>query len=199
MFDRFDYSKGRYVSYDYRPKGDRFTRGLSETPRVYVTRTNSTGHVFKRRLRTSEVEYLSVPALLKIIGPKLRDRAEKEGLYLGFEGDRLQVSFKEPGLQVRFTSTAQHKGRRLWFSCPHCGRRVGKLFVVKERFFGRIWGCQTCLGLSYPSRAAHKTPALDQAIVRGKVKVSLGAWHRAVEREDERLEKTMRRFGLFGR
>ena len=200
MYDRLDLSKGRYVRYDYQPKGDRFTRGLSPMPPVVttVTRTTSTGRSFRRRVRVNNTKHLTVAALLKMIGPQHHEEAEEKGLYFLYKEDGLEVRFKEPGVHVRFTSTAQHKGRRLWFLCPGpgCGRRVGKLRLVEGASFGHLWGCQKCLGLAYASQAAHKTPALDKAIIRGEVKVSFRAWCKASEREEERLMKSVRRYGL---
>ena len=38
-------------------------------------------------------------------------------------------------------------GRRPWFLCPYCGRRVGKLYGA-----GRLFLCRQCCGLVYESQ-----------------------------------------------
>ena len=69
-----------------------------------------------------------------------------------------KISLKSPGVPISFDVTEQHKGERVWFFCPHCDRRVGKLYRVWAlHHIFRQWGCQKCLGLSYPSQAGHKT------------------------------------------
>ncbi len=42
-------------------------------------------------------------------------------------------------------------GERVWFVCPHCGRRVAHLY-----FFGGEWLCRRSLRLVYPSQSEDK-------------------------------------------
>ena len=84
MYDRYDSSKGRYVSYDYQPKGDRFSRGLSERPRVWSTYNNgNTRHSSVQRVRTSQAQSLTV-AQVKALLPT-EDTAKLEQLTLYFQ------------------------------------------------------------------------------------------------------------------
>ncbi|TSC83562.1 MAG: Uncharacterized protein G01um101416_1221 [Microgenomates group bacterium Gr01-1014_16] len=43
------------------------------------------------------------------------------------------------------TSRTRFGGERLWFACPVCGKRVGKLYQNQSR----ILGCRSCLGIRY--------------------------------------------------
>lgn len=191
MYDRFDSSKGRYVTYDYQPKGDRFSRGLSERPRVWTTVSNSnTGHTSVQRTSTNRAQGLTVAQLKAQLPKDKAAQLETLTLYFHDTPDGLEISLKPlpAGFPVRFTVTAQAIGKRHWFKCVGCGRRAGKLYVVKTKIV-KVWGCQKCLGLSYPSQAQHKTLARDAAITDGRIQVS---WHenlRAHHRHHRRIMK----------
>ena len=189
MYDRWDSNKARYVGYTYEPVGDRFSRGLSELPRVYVTRSHTdTGHIYKRRVRTNEARCLTVSFVKRLLPAGVRDNLEHYTVYL--RADTLTLfSRTPPGLEVGFGVTEQHKGRRHWFVCVGCEQRVGKLYVVAHSYWPAQWGCQKCLGLSYPSQAEHKTRARDLAIVNGQIEVSFAEMVRAFDREQRRMMK----------
>ena len=202
MYDRFDSRKGRYVTYDYETKGDRFTRGLSESPLILATVTRyESGRVFKRRVRTNALPSVSVTEMFpgKVLKAfkELTEQGENE-IYLSFKDDRLQVEFDPPGTRVGLELSEQYKGKRLWFVCPGCGRRVSRLYVHKGKYLN-LWGCQKCFGLSYPSQFAHKSKALDMAILDKKVKVNFRAWLRAHERELRRWGKVAAWLDTLGR
>jgi hypothetical protein len=58
-------------------------------------------------------------------------------------------------LHVRFCATRPHFGGvRWWFSCPHCGSRVAKLYLPPGR---SRFACRTCHGLTYRLRQEHRT------------------------------------------
>ena len=204
MPDRHDSLKGRYVRYDYEPKGDRFERGLSETPRVYDTVYHcNTGNTYKRRKRTDELPCLNVPTVRKRFPDVLKEAWVEQGVFVFYDWKKSNLDlslepfakgppFKLPCLHVGFELTEQHKGTRLWFLCPYCERRVGKLFVYALSFLHR-WGCQKCLGLSYPSQYAHKTVTRDWAILQGEVRVELKELYRAEARINKRLGRITRR------
>lgn len=62
------------------------------------------------------------------------------------EGLLLWYSPHEKPIKVEITYTTPHLGgRRPWFRCPCCNRRVRILYHV-----GRFW-CRTCSGLTYQS------------------------------------------------
>jgi len=58
----------------------------------------------------------------------------------GFEG-------VHQGVRLTYT-TGLRGGRRLWFTCPTCPRRVGVLYHTD----GLPFRCRTCYGLAYPSQ-----------------------------------------------
>ncbi len=71
MYDRYDSNKGRYVTYDYQPKGDRFSRGLSELPRAHkMIQHFDTGHTYIRPTRTDEAQALTVAGFKKMLPKK---------------------------------------------------------------------------------------------------------------------------------
>jgi hypothetical protein len=196
MYDRYDSSKGRYVTYDYQPKGDRFSRGLATLPRVWTTVSRyETGRSFIRHTRTNEAQSLTVSQIKELFPPDVAARLEQLTLYFLDTPERLSISEKpiSKGFSVRFEVTEQAKGKRHWFKCVGCSRRVGKLYTVKTKH-GPFWGCQKCLGLSYPSQAYHKSQGRDMAIVEGKIKVSFDEWVRAHERYEKRMRKLIATF-----
>lgn len=79
-------------------------------------------------------------------------------------GDRLQVSWPfGPTSTYEFSLTrtpTSFGGERTWFSCPRCGRRVGKLYLPPGH--PHFW-CRHCHGLSYGSRQ-QRVPPLFQAL-----------------------------------
>jgi hypothetical protein len=195
MYDRYDSNKGRYVTYDYRPKGDRFSRGLSAMPRVYKRMQHmETGHSYVRRVRTDEAQCLTVSQLKRMLPEALQEGLEGRTLYIDDHKHDLlafvQIRLEYPGFPLRFEVTEQHKGKRLWFLCVGCGRRAGKLYRVKSAlFFFPVWGCQKCLGLSYPSQAEHKTLARDTEIFHGQIKAGFWEELRAHHRQRRRMMK----------
>ena len=66
------------------------------------------------------------------------------------------------------TSSTNHRGRRLWFTCPltingeKCDRRVGKLYLPPS---SKYFGCRTCHDLTYTSsQQAHYEDRIDGRI-----------------------------------
>ncbi len=191
MYDRYDDTEGRYVTYEYRPKGDRFSRGLSVRPRVWTTvRNYSSGRSSIRRVCTSRARSLTVAQIKAALPPELVTQLEQLTLYFYDAPDGLQISAKAgaKGFPVRFEITEQAKGKRHWFRCVGCSKRVGKLYGVKTQE-GNVWGCQKCLGLSYPSQAGHKTQAMDIAITQGHISVGWREEIRAYHRQHRRIMK----------
>ena len=59
----------------------------------------------------------------------------------------LEAQIVALGLSVNLTtSNTKFNGKRLWFACPNCNKRVGTLYQhpLKETL-----GCRTCLHLKY--------------------------------------------------
>lgn len=73
-------------------------------------------------------------------------------------------SFRKRGqvydLMVNFTTTrCNFGGKRYWFKCPRCARRVWVLY--KE---WSSWGCVRCFNLTYRSRVERKHGILHHAV-----------------------------------
>lgn len=214
MFDRYSPNKGRCVRYDYQAKGDRFTRGLSQKqPLVLTTKTHyNTGRVYKRRTHINEAQCLTIKEVLKAAPANARkDKAKLTDLtyYVTYTPCKLDkftiylanIKLEPDGYPLNLTVTKQHKGERLWFVCPFCACRAAKVYsVVTNRFSNRReWGCQKCLGLSYPSQYLHKNRYQDLKVLKHPDRVSLGSWCRAFAREnrrERRLLDEMRRFAM---
>ena len=191
MYDRFDSSKGRYVTYDYQRKGDRFSRGLSKRPRVWTTVSNhNTGRSSIQRTSINRAQSLTVKQVKDLLPKDEAAKLETLTLYFHDTPNMLKIHTKPDagGFPVRFEATEQAIGKRHWFTCVGCRRRVGKFYTVKTQE-GKIWGCQKCLGLSYPSQAQHKTLARDVAITDGRIQVSWDEEMRAYQRQYKRIMK----------
>lgn len=70
--------------------------------------------------------------------------------------DHLTLSFLRNGQPVDVDLEIQSTpctfgGRRLWFSCPRCSRRVAIVYLI------HVCGCRKCLGLVYPSQSENPT------------------------------------------
>lgn len=135
---------------------------VSKLPCAYKTIQHlDTGHTYNRRTRTDEAQALTVGSFKKMLPKKYEAGFEQRTFYLNdYKHDILafiETTLEPPGIPVRFEVTQQHKGQRVWFVCPHCYRRVGKLYRVKAKhFLYRAWGCQKCLGLARPSRSCRR-------------------------------------------
>jgi hypothetical protein len=85
--------------------------------------------------------------------------------------DSFEWEFGEQSAVIRFTrdrcehtqeialtvTPCRFGGRRAWFSCPSCGRRVGKVYLPCEMYNGlgrRVawFRCRFCYGLTYEQR-----------------------------------------------
>ena len=115
MYDRFDSSKGRYVSYDYQRKGDRFSRGLSIRPCVWTTVSNyNTGRSSIQRTSTNKAQSLTVKQVKDLLPKDQAAKLETLTLYSQDTPDMLKIHTKPDvgGFPVRFEVTEQAIGKR---------------------------------------------------------------------------------------
>ena len=162
-----------------------------EPPKVCVT-TGQGDRMVRRRLRTSEVKaVLSVSRALEVFTPEQRRKITTLTLY--YDADAHAWHPTAPGIPIRLEASAQHRGKRCYFVCPVSGRRASKLYVI-ETASGHLVGSAKGLGLTYPSRALHKTPALDAAVLSFRVVVRYTVHARAMQRDGERFRRALRRF-----
>ena len=187
----------------YDSKGDRFSRGKSPKPMVYKTGRRMDGSSYICRVRTDEAKRLEIGTLVK----DMRAVLEKEGIPEQLEAQMRRpwywdaranaLHFEAPKAAQRLEVSVTHPqlgGVRFWWLCPHCQERCTRLYAVM------VWtlpnyGCRTCLGLTYPSQAQHKTPRHDKALDAGKTGKNSGvtweARYRAMLREDRRRVRLM--------
>ncbi len=78
---------------------------------------------------------------------------------------------------LSLSNTKQRYGRRTWFLCSHCGKRVSKLYVI-----GGNIACRHCFGLKYDSQ--YRKDPLSRMSVK--------------ERKLARYESQKRRFWYAG-
>lgn len=88
----------------------------------------------------------------------------------------MPISYYVGGEYIKYdirldTTPYNYGGKRYWFLCPVCGKRVGKLYLLPE---GRYFACRACNNLTYRSSKEHdarvdamiKNPFLASAKVR---------------------------------
>ncbi len=164
---------------------------LAKGPRFYTTEQRGDKTV-RRRVMTTEVKaVLSVSRVLEAFTPEQRRKITTLTLY--YDADSHAWHPSAPGIPVRLEASAQYRGKRCYFVCPISGHRASKLYVVETTFGCRV-GSAKGLGLTYPSRALHKTPALDAAILSFRVAVRYTVHARAMQRDGERFRRALRRF-----
>lgn len=68
------------------------------------------------------------------------------------EVSALSLKHRSP-LRIIITHTVpNYGGKRYWFICPGCKRRVGVLYIIEH---GDIFKCRDCYNLIYQSSATH--------------------------------------------
>jgi len=106
--------------------------------------------------------------------------AHEDALWVSYTmtrcGDTIPYSYWIPLLMTRM-----RRGSRVWFGCPHCGRRCQKLYLPSGA--GRYL-CRVCHDLSYETR---------------QERTSLGIWAFRKERELERKLEAIPRDGAHHR
>jgi hypothetical protein len=113
-----------------------------------------------KKLICEECEQISISAIVrkqKSAMFKLQSRWNRQEFYCVL-ADRLGymvlLSVRKPSpLDLSFTfSTPHFGGQRYWFLCPHCGKRVGKLY--RPRLTDKF-ECRHCHRLTYASSQVH--------------------------------------------
>lgn len=84
--------------------------------------------------------------------------------------------------RVRLVSTAPHYGgRRWWFQCPDCRRRVGRLHLARHRPF---FACRACHDLTYESAQLSRTFLRKLLLMEARAFVATDAEARRALRRD---------------
>ena len=67
-----------------------------------------------------------------------------------FKKALVRSGIEAEGVGINFTtSKTRYNGRRFWFQCPLCNKRVGILY---KHPLNSQMGCRICLGLNYKKR-----------------------------------------------
>lgn len=83
---------------------------------------------------TDYCQKVNINELVKKLGVELKKRI-------------LESEIEALGIEVKLTtSNTRFEGKRLWFLCPICERRVGAIYKHPAL---KIVGCRTCLNLKY--------------------------------------------------
>jgi len=90
--------------------------------------------IYNLGVLVEECQRVSVRDCVNATGEKLKEALLQSKVNI----NNLSVSLK--------TSKTGFGGKRIWFSCPLCQRRVGVLFVHP---INQAIGCRNCLGLKY--------------------------------------------------
>jgi hypothetical protein len=105
----------------------------------------------------------------------IRYRVEQNRLILMYRQRSYGEEWQDIEERIWFDRTpCNYGGERLWFLCPHCGKRVAVLYGADIRFL-----CRHCYGLPY--RSQHET-YMDRMMRKAhKVRQRLGASESLIE------------------
>lgn len=85
-----------------------------------------------------------------------------------------------PVQEIALTATQPHfGGLRLWFVCPECERRCGRLYASDEDW---DWQCRVCQGLVYKSQYRRENPLIRDLCRYAASRYGPAARHRRAER-----------------
>lgn len=204
----------RFLHGDYHYVGRGNSLASIGFPRIYRVRPMINGGVRYSRMRTNQAKILHISAVYE--QAKAQAKKErwavryKKGVpkptpstvldaarleyYLETNQVRLIVGgyevlkkpdFKPDGVYIGLTPRKQAKGTRWFLVCPKCNATVRAVYSVPVQGI-HLLGCKSCLGLSYPTQAMHKTVGRDKAILEGRVEASTREWNGALRRERAR-------------
>jgi len=150
--------------------------GSGEWPRTNVNRS------------TDSVPKLSVTALLQAVNLEYAGNTGRASwkfhgqvvaaFYLLFDGARVwfrsepggwSIDEERSGQSIEFASTSCYfGGKRKWFICPNCDKRVAVLYLTAQR-----WSCRKCGRIRYSSQQESKDARLTRRL--SKARRRLGA------------------------
>jgi hypothetical protein len=165
--------------YDYRSKGNPFTRGERPLPLVFGQGKRMDGSQRIRRLRTNELPRIHVRDMVDALPEEFRARDNAEqtcelfGLFFSPRAHSVKTIVladqinSSQGMTVRFRVTRPNfGGLRWWLECPRCkGLKAIIYGVAYSNLTGCMVACQECLGLTNASRSRHKCLDQDGAIL----------------------------------
>ncbi len=123
--------------------------------------------------------------------------AEEERVVLVYRVRWMGGEWRDMQQPVRLTWTPCHfGGRRPWFVCPHCGRRVGIIYAADSGSFL----CRQCCGLAYASQRESPLERLRRRVkaLRRRLRGSEGVFTPFPERPNGMHHQTYSRLLLRG-
>ncbi|HDG9184886.1 TPA: hypothetical protein PBW37_004366 [Citrobacter freundii] len=84
-------------------------------------------------------------------GTQLYTQTESGTLYTFRQADSYAMTINGVTQAIRTTTTQAGYGVREWYVCPHCMKRVAKLYIGKKDI-----GCRACWKLHYKSQSADR-------------------------------------------
>jgi hypothetical protein len=87
-------------------------------------------------------------------------RSEPSSIVLDYRWRQFGREWEDVTERIYLTSTpCNYGGYRRWFVCPHCSRRVGKLYLTTKYFW-----CRRCSNLAYASQRCDRMDRLTRKI-----------------------------------
>lgn len=91
-------------------------------------------HDFGKKLLVEECQIIELSALLETYRSQIKQAV-------------ISAEIQALGTPITLTTTkTPFGGTRLWFCCPNCGARAGKLIVHPQNL---LLGCRTCFKIDY--------------------------------------------------
>ena len=92
-------------------------------------------------------------------GTQLYTQTESGTLYTFRQADSYAMTINGVTRAIRTTTTQAGYGVREWYVCPHCMKRVAKLYIGKKDI-----GCRACWKLHYKSQSADRLDRMRMKI-----------------------------------
>ncbi|HGO5654178.1 hypothetical protein QP231_03270 [Klebsiella pneumoniae] len=84
-------------------------------------------------------------------GTQLHTQTESGTLHIFRQADGYAMTINGVTRTIRTTTTQAGYGVRQWYVCPHCTKRVAKLYIGRKDI-----GCRECWNLHYKSQSADR-------------------------------------------
>ncbi|EOH1014405.1 hypothetical protein AB3X31_13500 [Raoultella terrigena] len=92
-------------------------------------------------------------------GTQLYTQTESGTLHIFRQADGYAMTINGVTRTIRTTTTQAGYGVRQWYVCPHCTKRVAKLYIGRKDI-----GCRECWNLHYKSQSADRLDRMRMKI-----------------------------------
>ncbi|HDT1810444.1 MULTISPECIES: hypothetical protein [Klebsiella/Raoultella group] len=94
-------------------------------------------------------------------GTQLYTQTECGTLYIFRQADSYAMTINGVTRAIRTTITQARYGLREWYVCPHCVKRIAKLFIGRKDV-----GCRKCWSLHYASQSEDEISRLRRSVLK---------------------------------